>query len=188
LNKDFTKDAFTEALDEYPIVHIASHFRLKPGTIADSFLLLGNGEPLTLEDMNVSDYSFDKVDQLTLSACNTAIGSEEWGGREVEGMGVLAQKRGTKSVVATLWNVADDSTGLFMSRFYTLLQKADVTKAEALRLAQLYFIEGQAGGAQGGNRGRAVIAPDNEIGIPPALEGYRHPYFWAPFILMGNWL
>jgi CHAT domain-containing protein len=188
LDEAFTESAFADALRNFPIVHVASHFRFEPGTIADSFLLLGDGEHLTLEDMRTGYYGFGNVNQLTLSACNTAMGSEEWMGVEVEGLGAEVQIQGAKSVVATLWNVADDSTGLFMSRFYTLLQDDGVTKAEALRQAQLYFIEGQTGGAQGGDRDRAVVSPYNETGIPPALEGYRHPYFWAPFILMGNWL
>ena len=133
-------------------------------------------------------HAFSQVDQLTLSACNTALGSKEWGGREVEGLGVLAQKRGTKSVMATLWNVADSSTGIFMPRFYTLLREG-CTKAEALRGAQVYFIEGKAAPEDGNdNRGRAVVLTDESEETPPTLEGYRHPYFWASFILMGNWL
>jgi len=74
-----------------------------------------------------------------------------------------------------------------MPRFYKLLLEGK-TKAEALREAQVYFIEGKAAG-EGGNdsRGRAVFLAD-EVNkeTPPALEGYRHPYFWASFILMEN--
>jgi tetratricopeptide (TPR) repeat protein len=183
LNDDFTERAFSDALDDgFPVVHIASHFKFRPGTVRDSFLLLGTGDPLTLEDMRTGDFRFENVDQLTLSACCTAMGSGEWGGREVEGFGALAQTCGTKSIIATLWNVEDSSTGIFMSRFYNLIQQDGFTKAEAVRQAQCYFI-----------KGKVPIAPPMESAeyaevMPPDLKGYRHPYFWAPFILMGNWL
>ncbi|MDR2528628.1 MAG: tetratricopeptide repeat protein, partial [Synergistaceae bacterium] len=128
LDEDFTESAFSDALDYgTPVVHVASHFRFKPGTVKDSFLLLGDGKHLTLEDIHNGTFAFENVEQLTFSACNTAMGSGESAGREVEGLGVLAQKRGAKSVTATLWGVADHSTGIFMTRFYTLLQQEGVT-------------------------------------------------------------
>jgi tetratricopeptide (TPR) repeat protein len=183
LDNDFTKEAFSGALhDGFPVVHIASHFRFEPGTVEDSFLLLGNGEHLTLHTMSTANFKFQNVDQMTLSACNTAIGSEEWGGREVEGFGVLAQKRGTKSVIATLWNVEDSSTGIFMSRFYNLIQQEGLTKAEAARQAQYYFIKVKVPSVP------LMDSVEHAEAMPPDLKGYRHPYFWAPFILMGNWL
>jgi tetratricopeptide (TPR) repeat protein/CHAT domain-containing protein len=199
LDEEFTESTFADALDEgTPVVHIASHFRFNPGTIVDSFLLLGDGAHLTLEDINYKDFRFGRVDLLTLSACDTAMGTGRDGGagREVEGLGVLAQTRGTKSVMATLWRIADESTGVFMSRFYTLLQQEGMTKAEALRQAQVEFIEGKTGdGAKGEsgskrNRGRMLDADtrDDKEALSSLPPNYRHPYFWAPFILMGNWL
>jgi CHAT domain-containing protein len=160
-----------DALDEgTPIVHLATHFLFRPGTIADSFLLLGDGNHLTLEEINYGDFKFNNIDQLTLSACDTAMGTDVGAGREVEGLGVLAQKKGAKSVLATLWSIADESTGIFMFRYYSLLQEKGMTKAEALRRVQVEFIEGKLLGAGSGNR------------------RYEHPFYWAPFILMGNWL
>jgi CHAT domain-containing protein len=189
LDEKFTESAFAEALEEgVPVVHVASHFRFEPGTVTDSFLLLGDGKHLTLESINVGVFAFENVEQLTFSACDTAMGTEEGAGREVEGLGVVAQKRGTKSVMATLWSVADASTGIFMSRYYSLLQQDGMTKAEALRLAQTEFIKSTA---------KPVVAGKNEksgtvkgAGDEPLVSfpGYSHPYFWAPFILMGNWL
>jgi CHAT domain-containing protein len=58
-----------------------------------------------------------------------------------------------------------------------------VTKVEALRQAQLDLLLGKAraqGG--GGDRGSAISKPEG-----PAATGYAHPYYWAPFVLMGNW-
>ncbi len=61
------------------------------------------------------------MDLLTLSACDTATGSSA-DGREVDGLGMIAQKQGAKAVIATLWAVADESTGRLMAEFYRLRQ------------------------------------------------------------------
>jgi len=194
LNEEFTKYAFADALfDGIPVVHIASHFHFEPGTVADSFLLLGDGNHLTLETLNAGLFEFENVEQLTFSACDTAMGTGEGAGREIEGLGVLAQKRGARSVAATLWKVADRSTGIFMARFYTLLQQEGMTRAEALRQTQVEFI----GGMLDANSTPLVIATrgkiplfeeDDETASVNIFPGYSHPFFWAPFILMGNWL
>ncbi len=93
------------------------------------------------------------VDLLALAACDTKLGSagrteteragRQAGGVEVDGFGVLAQKQGAKAVLATLWKVADRSTGLFMQEFYRLRQERKLTKAEALSRAQDSFIRGK---------------------------------------------
>ncbi|MDR2528482.1 MAG: CHAT domain-containing protein [Synergistaceae bacterium] len=195
MDEKFVRSTLSEVLDDgTPVVHVASHFSFNPGTVADSFLLLGDGDHLTLEDINTGAFTFKKVDQLTFSACNTAMGAgnREGAGREVEGLGVLAQKRGAKSVMATLWGVADNSTGIFMSRFYTLLLRPGMTKAEALRQTQVEFIEGKLNenNVPPALRGSAVSSERDDARPSPskAFPGYRHPFYWAPFILMGNWL
>jgi CHAT domain-containing protein len=167
LNHEFTAESLFETLDlRYPVLHIASHFVFQPSTDQDSFLLLGDGGKLSLADIRLA-YNFQTLDLLTLSACQTAVGSATKG-REVEGFGVLAQKQGAKSVIATLWPVDDHSTGLFMANFYRV-QANQATKAGALQQTQQAFLG--VGQAQ-----------------PPYVVEYRHPYYWAPFILMGNWL
>lgn len=88
-------------------------------------------------------------------------------------------------MIATLWPVADESTGLLMQQFYRRRHTARLTKAEALRQAQLAFIRGQ----------QPAIAAVDARGKPRLSESraesasrYAHPFYWAPFILMGNWL
>jgi CHAT domain-containing protein len=84
------------------------------------------------------------VDLLTLSACETGLGSGlKEDGREVEGFGVLAQRQGAKAVMATLWKVADRSTGQFMQLLYRLREEKKLTKADALRRVQEMFIRGE---------------------------------------------
>jgi CHAT domain-containing protein len=177
LDQEFTAARLRDALDmAYPVLHVASHFVFEPGTESNSFLLLGDGSRLTLLQMKESDLDFRNVDLITLSACDTAVGGgKDANGQEIEGFGALAQKQGAKGVIATLWPVADESTGLLMQNFYRLRESGRLTKAEALRQAQLALI---------GARGTAETGG----GAAGAKSAYAHPYFWAPFILMGNWL
>jgi len=188
MDEDFTELAFIDVLDNNtPIVHVASHFKLEPGNITNSFLLLGDGTHLTLERFSGEDFRLESVELLTLSACNTAIELGKWAGIEMEGFGVLAQKKGANSVIATLWPIADDSTGIFMANFYTMmLKKEGVTKAEALRHAQFEFIKGNISNLNLNNETEHHDSPESEDTEPPA--DFSHPFFWAPFILMGNWL
>jgi len=145
----------------FQLLHVASHFRFSPGTEVNSFLLLGDGQQLTLGDIRTQNFRFDQVDLLTLSACDTGLGGgRDAQGREIEGFGVIAQQQGAKAVLATLWPVADQSTALLMADLYKQRQSQRLTKIEALRQAQLGLL---------------------------AQPRYAHPFYWAPFILMGNW-
>ena len=169
-DQEFTSERLQNSLrSARKVLHISSHFVFNWGTDTDSYLLLGDGSRLSLRDIREARYDFSALDLLTLSACNTAIGGgKDAEGREVEGLGVMAQRQGAKAVLASLWPVADDSTSLLMRHLYRYrTQNPDMTKAEALRQAQL-----------------AVMAASRK----EASGRYAHPYFWAPFILMGNWL
>src|SRR6185295_5898793 len=120
----------------YPVVHIASHFRFFPEREETSFLLLGDGTNLSLAELQDSPGIFERVELLTLSACDTAtIGAN---GKEMEGLAFVAQDLGAKAVVASLWPVADVGTEVLMREFYRL-KRANVpwSKAEALRQAQI---------------------------------------------------
>ena len=169
LDPEFSAGAFRAALhQDYPVVHIASHFVFKPGNETDSYLLLGDGK-LTLAKLRESDdYTFRRVQLLTLSACETAVGSSG-DGKEVDGLAFLAEEKGARAVMATLWEVDDESTGEFMRRFYReLTRMPGTTKAEALQRAQLALLQGKI---------KRQESPK---------EDFTHPYFWAPFILLGN--
>jgi CHAT domain-containing protein/Flp pilus assembly protein TadD len=189
-NQDFTAASFKAGLAKRPpVVHIASHFVFKSGTEADSYLLLGDGSKLSLQAIKEGNFRFIDVDLVTLSACETAVGGgKDANGREVEGFGALAQNQGAKGVIATLWPVADQSTGQFMQLFYGYRQQnPGMTKAQAMQMAQNAFIEGKVQtsleqvrrGAQPVGGGNTKVA---------AVTTTDHPYYWAPFILMGNWL
>jgi len=116
LDESFTAQSLKESLRErFPVVHIASHFTFAPNE-KQSSLRLGDGSQLSLDAIR-KNYSFAGVELITLSACETAVGGGA-NGREIEGLGVLAQNQGAKGVIATLWEVNDQSTALLMREFY----------------------------------------------------------------------
>jgi CHAT domain-containing protein len=210
-NDDFNLDTLSDCLaSKAQVVHIASHFLLEPGNMALSRLLLGNGDTLTLADIrSKASLDFKGLDILTLSACNTASGYVKGDGAEVEGFGEIVQGRGASAVLASLWPVDDSSTSALMREFYRLRYTEGMGKAEALRGAQAAVMRSGPGGAPGAerapgteNRGAALgssAAGSADSGgtgngatgsaSPPRWTGtgWSHPYFWAPFVLMGNW-
>ena len=166
LDEAFTRDAMELNLDGgYKAVHIASHFELNPTNETMSYLLLGDGSKISLDELRSIPRLFKGVDIVAFSACSTGLGTTSIGGREVDGIGYLGEMQGAKTVMATLWPVEDRSTSMLMREFYRLREEG-MTKAEAMQQAQLCLLNGK-------------ITSD---------DGYdfKHPYFWAPFILIGN--
>ncbi|MDQ3817420.1 MAG: CHAT domain-containing protein [Acidobacteriota bacterium] len=196
LNDKFSEQAMLDSLREgYAVVHIASHFQFQPAQEEKSFLLLGDGHHLSMEDLRDKEDIFAKVDLLTLSACDTATASAA-NGKEMEGLGYVAQSLGAKSVIASLWPVADASTDELMQRFYKLRQdRTGMSKAEALQLAQLALLRGEVKSADAGeaNRSTQVVNTDGKSTSSQPLfkrgakAPYAHPFYWAPFVLIGNW-
>ncbi len=161
-----------------PIVHVASHFEFGPAEDPDKGLLLGDGSLWPLSELRSVDFTGTEL--LTLSACQTAesrgLLRRRW--LEVDGFAQLALKNGAHAVMATLWPAYDWSAGLLMGRFYALWDRPGedgaLSKAHALRQAQLELMQGQADGqALRSARGRLLQA--------------RHPAEWAPFVVLGNW-
>ena len=174
----------------YPIVHIASHFRFNAEREETSFLLLGDGSYFSLEEMQNSPGIFEKVELLTLSACDTATSGAN--GKEVEGLAFVAQDLGAKAVVASLWPVADEGTEVLMREFYQLKQKNPRwSKAEALRQAQMALLKGKVSSNGANEKKRGPTATEAESGMKTYRRDekapFAHPHYWAPFILIGNW-
>jgi len=196
LDEAFTAQTMLADLRQgYPVVHIASHFQVRPGDETASFLLLGDGHHLSLTEVKTWPTVLSGVDLLTLSACDTAINGTGADGQEVEGFGVLAQRQGAKAVLATLWPVEDRSTQEVMQTFYRLrATQPGLSKAEALRQAQLRLLAGPGPlttVASGNGRGIEYTTDASVATLPRFVQSpqvpYAHPYFWAPFILLGNW-
>jgi CHAT domain-containing protein len=194
LDKSFTESSLRAGIAQaYPIIHIASHFQFTPGSMDDSFLLLGDGTHLSLADFRTK-MNLNGVEMLTLSACQTGVGDDNASrhGVEVEGLGAIAQQSGAKAVLATLWPVADGSTALLMSTLYKEHKVEHLDKADALRQAQLTLLNGSAKVDPDAKsvRGlsRVSVAQGPATFKPDPNKPFAHPFYWAPFILMGNWL
>jgi len=147
------------ARGEYSIVHIATHGQFDSDHTR-SFLLTYD-DKLTMDDLQATigarRYQEEPVELLVLSACQTAAGDD----RAALGLAGVAIQAGARSAVATLWFISDESTAQMISEFYRLLEETSVSKAEALRVAQVQLLSDPR---------------------------YRHPSYWAPFLLIGNWL
>ena len=196
LDARFTQATFLAGLKRrnHPLVHIASHFSLS-GRDTDSFLLLGDGGHLSLAQMKADPNIFAGVDLLTLSACNTAMEVRSAGGKEVEGFGALAQRLGARSVLASLWPVADASTPVLMREFYRLRRTHPaLSKAAGLRQAQMQLLHGNVTASSPpsktnrAQRAKIAGAADTSLPlfVPDPKAPYAHPYYWAPFVLIGN--
>lgn len=191
---EFTLQNFQNNLGKTPVVHIASHFALNAGDETDSYLLLGGGAERRFSLLSLKKTRLDKVELLTLSACNTAMTSgSNSSGVEIEGFGALAQNQGARTVLATLWSVADDSTRDLMTRFYGELETdAKTGKAEALRRAQTALLNGKYKSEDGvKSRGVKIVNLNGKQSQPTfardADAPFAHPFFWSPFVLFGNW-
>ncbi|MEO0939825.1 MAG: CHAT domain-containing protein [Pseudomonadota bacterium] len=182
LDEGFDEAALRRVLRGSPgVLHIASHFALRPGQVDDSFLLLGDGSELPLSRFGSRRFNLKGVDLLTLSACQTAVGSGD--GSEIDGIGVAALQKGASAVMASLWPVADAATPILMHDFYDGLYAQGLDKAEALRRAQIAMLDGGETATLLAMRAAEALEPQE---APP--QGFAHPYFWSAFIIMGNWL
>jgi CHAT domain-containing protein len=194
-----------------PVVHVASHFSFRPGDEHRSFLLTGDGGAFTLDEFKRHSNMFGAVDLLTLSACNTGAQQADANGREVDAFFELAQRLGANSVMATLWPVADNSTPWLMREFYSGKVNGKLTKAESLRRAQLALLKGESKIASSARRETGTIADvivvtadgkrdtntraDDFVVSSSQAPLYKkdpqrpfaHPFYWSPFILIGNW-
>jgi len=155
----FTKarlDALLAGRDDFSVLHLGTHFSLRPGNALRSSLLLGDGTRLTLDALSAFD--FTRLNLVTLSACQTGLGGATGDdGREVEGLSALVQRRGARRVVASLWRVEDASTAALMRELYASIA-AGSSAATALQHAA-----------------RALRADAR----------FRHPYYWAGFVVAG---
>ncbi len=173
----FGKDVTIPQLDDYTIVHFATHAAFVVGKPEDSFILFGNGQRATFRD--VASWSLPNVDLVVLSACETGLGGKLGNGDEILGFGYQIQKTGAKAAIASLWTVDDGGTQVLMNAFYRAFTVGKYSKAQALREAQVAIITGDFSRLGKQVRGNPLQQQSGSI---------NHPYYWAPFILIGNGL
>ncbi len=162
LNQLFTTQSFNNKinLQALPVVHLATHGQFSSN--AEETFILAWDKPIKVNELNSLLRSRDErrpeaIELLVLSACETATGDK----RAALGLAGVALRAGARSTLASLWQVDDESTTLLMSKFYEGIADNQLTKAEALRQAQLNLLQNTR---------------------------YKRPLFWAPYVLLGNWL
>jgi CHAT domain-containing protein len=190
LNQAFTLDALRNNVRDRKILHIATHGAFVSENPKESYLLLGNGDKYPIYQIQFLRNLRD-VHLVVLSACETALGGPDANGTEIAGISSYFLRDKAKAVMASLWLVNDASTSLLMQQFYKNLStdKQPITKAQALRQAQLSLLTKQVTAQDAPQRADADVALEAKPGtqLPTrSTPDFSHPYYWAPFILIGN--
>ncbi len=163
LNAQYSAESFRNKLraKEYTVIHMATHGEFSSDPEHTYLLTYESKLKINkLQDIiGLGKFREKPIELLTLSACRTAVGDD----RAALGLAGVAVKAGARSALASLWFVDDEATASMMRDFYRQIMdsKQELTKAQALRKVQMTLI---------------------------AQDRYWHPSYWAPFLLIGNWL
>ena len=190
LKKEATEEKSKTLSPQYDILHFATHAELsEEDPLSSAILLAREGkEDGRLEVREIFGMDLH-ASLVVLSACETGLGKLS-SGDELVGLTRAFIYAGTPSVVASLWKVEDSSTAALMASFYKNLKT--MSKVEALRQAQLALITGKASSDLLARRGVGGIGKLGEVPeernrtASSASISTSHPFFWAPFILVGD--
>ena len=161
LNENFRREALRNALAEQPfsLVHLATHAQFSSSG-EGAFLLAWDG-PISLDELSEDIGLFRFRDEPLELLTLSACETAQGDDRAALGLSGIAIKAGARSALGTLWSINDPAAEALVATFYRELIVEGASRAEALRRAQ-----------------RELIAQPR----------YRHPAYWAPFILIGSWL
>jgi CHAT domain-containing protein len=190
VKKEASEEKSKSLSPTYDILHFATHAQLNEDDPLSSAVLLAkeDKEDGRLEVREIFGMDL-KANLVVLSGCETGLGKLSTGD-ELVGLTRAFIYAGTPSVVASLWSVDDSSTAHLMASFYRNLKA--MSKVEALRQAQLELIRGEGRSdmlARRGVGGIGKLGETPESQSPsqnPISISTSHPYFWAPFILVGD--
>jgi len=161
LNRDFITSSISSALQDpaYSVAHIASH-SVFTGDVAGSYILTYDNR-ITVDQLGQYaslSRNRDKPIELLTLSACQTAAGDD---RAALGLAGVAIKSGARSALATLWEINDQASAMLVTEFYRQLQDAHLSKAQALQQAQLKLLHNIR---------------------------YRHPGYWSPFLLIGNWL
>jgi len=161
LNESFTKAEFDRqiAAEPYNIIHIASHGVF--GSSAETSFLMTYDDIIDMNDLERMLKAGQFAQQPLDLITLSACQTAEGDDRAPLGISGIAIKAHVRSALGSLWPVSDDAASQLMAEFYKNLRQPGVNKVQALRQAQLSLLK---------------------------QEGLENPYYWSPFILVGNWL
>ncbi|MBD1845758.1 CHAT domain-containing protein [Cyanobacteria bacterium FACHB-63] len=161
LNKAFTRAQFEGRVESvpFPIVHLATHGQFS-SEAEKTFLLTWDGR-INVKEFDQLLEGRNRQDRKPIELLILSACQTATGDKRAAlGLAGVAVRSGARSTIATLWSVQDNSTAILMTRLYEELRQPEITIAEALRQAQLKLLR----------------SPD-----------YQQPFYWAPFVLVGNW-
>jgi CHAT domain-containing protein len=163
LDQKFTSKSLETEIDSstFNVVHLATHGQFS-SQAKNTFILASDG-PINVKQFdellrNRNQHTPEAIELLVLSACETASGDK----RAALGLAGVAVRAGARSTLASLWQIDDEATAIFIGEFYKELAKSKENRAEALRQAQLTLMKN--------------------------YPNYSRPGYWAPYVLVGNWL
>ena len=163
LNQEFTSDRLRQTLKattEAPILHLATHGQFS-SKAEETFILTWDDriDVNELEQLLKVREETPKLIPIELLVLS-ACKTAQGDDKAALGIAGIALKSGARSTLGTLWSVSDESTALLIDRVYEQIAIASENKAQILRQAQLELIRS---------------------------EKFNHPYYWSPFVLIGNW-
>lgn len=162
VNENFTDKNLAKSIKTTPfsVLHLATHGQFSSNS-EDTFILTWDGKinvKQLSEFLRFRDVSDSEPVELMVLSACQTAKGDK---RAILGLAGVAVRSGARSTLATLWAVKDESTAKFMVEFYKQFDKPGINKAEALRQTQITFLKDKS---------------------------LQHPFFWAPFILVGNWI
>ena len=162
LNQKFTSTALEDQVKAtpFPVVHLATHGQFSSN--AENTFILAWDERINVKQLGGLLQAREQNERKPIELLVlSACQTASGDNRAALGLAGVAVRSGARSTLATLWPVDDQSTSDFMAEFYRVLSQSPETKAQALHDAQLALLK---------------------------QPKYRHPFYWAPFVLVGNWL
>ncbi len=163
LDGEFTPEAIQDILDRvpFPVLHVATHGQFS-SNLEDTFLLTWTERIgiLALERLLKLNRPNPQVSAIELLVLS-ACQTAAGDKRAALGLAGIAVRAGARSTIASLWYIDDAAAAPLMMEFYQALTGNQAAKAQALRQAQITLLE---------------------------TPQYKHPIYWAPYVLVGNWL
>lgn len=162
LNETFTESALTDAINQtpFPVVHLATHGQFSSNP-EETFILAWDN-PIRINTLNRLLRNSEQSRQDAIELLVLSACETATGDKQAAlGLAGVAVRAGARSTLASLWNIDDETSAVLMQQFYQVLTSNPTTKASALRQAQLALLKNPR---------------------------YQHPQYWAPYVLVGNWL
>ncbi|MGB7247989.1 MAG: CHAT domain-containing protein [Phormidesmis sp.] len=161
INQQFTHQTLPDKLKStpYPVVHIATHGQF--GATPEETYLLAWDELIKVKEISqMLQANLGDREAIELLVLSAC---ETASGNQQAALGLsgIAIKAGARSTIGTLWAINDEATSIFVGYLYQQLMRPNTTRADALRQAQIKLLEDPQ---------------------------YRHPIYWAPYVLLGSWL